>query len=152
MGELTYCEKVRAWFSNSKSFLLILSLQFGSAGMYVITMDALKKGMSHYVFVVYRNVVATVAIGPFALFLERFPSPLTHAFIINISHACMMHVQHTYMYFSSATFIMNWTLLIFQLAFRCYDLWLVLINVTNALLQAFIFIFFRTIVFIYHNK
>ncbi|MED6205178.1 hypothetical protein PIB30_015516 [Stylosanthes scabra] len=76
MGEeLSYCENVRAWFSKSKAFLLILSLQFGSAGMYIITMDALNKGMSHYVFVVYRNVVATVALGPFAFFLERKVRP-----------------------------------------------------------------------------
>ncbi|KAL1337258.1 hypothetical protein HN51_031922 [Arachis hypogaea] len=76
MGEeLSYCEKVRAWFTKSKAFLLILSLQFGSAGMYIITMDALNKGLSHYVFVVYRNVVATLALGPFAFFLERKVRP-----------------------------------------------------------------------------
>ncbi|KAL5071077.1 hypothetical protein RYX36_021964 [Vicia faba] len=71
MGELTCCEKVNAWLRNSKVYLLIISLQFGSAGMYVLTMDALNKGMSHYVFVVYRNVIATVALAPFAFFLER---------------------------------------------------------------------------------
>ncbi|XP_061341937.1 WAT1-related protein At4g08290-like [Gastrolobium bilobum] len=75
MGELTYSEKVRAWFRNSKSYLLIISLQFGSAGMYLITMDALNKGMSHYVFVVYRNVIATVTLAPFAFFLERKVRP-----------------------------------------------------------------------------
>ncbi|KAK2453399.1 WAT1-related protein [Trifolium repens] len=34
-------------------------------------MDALNKGMSHYIFVVYRNVIATIALAPFAFFLER---------------------------------------------------------------------------------
>ncbi|KAL1290580.1 hypothetical protein AAHE18_20G139900 [Arachis hypogaea] len=43
--------------------------------MYIITMDALNKGLSHYVFVVYRNVVATLALGPFAFFLERKVRP-----------------------------------------------------------------------------
>ncbi|XP_027368353.1 WAT1-related protein At4g08290-like [Abrus precatorius] len=43
--------------------------------MYLITMDALNKGMSHYVFVVYRNVIATVTLGPFAFFLERKVRP-----------------------------------------------------------------------------
>ncbi|KAI5394405.1 WAT1-related protein At4g08290 [Lathyrus oleraceus] len=71
MGGLTCCEKVNAWLRNSKDYLLIISLQFGSAGMYVLTMDALNKGMSHYAFVVYRNVIATVALAPFAFFLER---------------------------------------------------------------------------------
>ncbi|KAK7275668.1 hypothetical protein RIF29_16789 [Crotalaria pallida] len=75
MDEMTCCKKVGAWFTNSKSFLLILSLQFGSAGMYVITMDALNKGMSHYVFVVYRNVIATIALAPFAFYLERKVRP-----------------------------------------------------------------------------
>ncbi|KAG4958926.1 hypothetical protein JHK87_035559 [Glycine soja] len=65
------CKRVYEWLCNSKSYLIILSLQFGSAGMYLITMDALNKGMSHYVFVVYRNVIATIALGPFAFFLER---------------------------------------------------------------------------------
>lgn len=72
MGGLTCCEKVNAWLRNSKDYLLIISLQFGSAGMYVLTMDALNKGMSHYAFVVYRNVIATVALAPFAFFLERY--------------------------------------------------------------------------------
>jgi uncharacterized membrane protein YsdA (DUF1294 family) len=72
MGGLTYCEKTNAWLRNSKSYLLIISLQFGSAGMYVLTMDALNKGMSHYIFVVYRNVIATIALAPFAFFLERY--------------------------------------------------------------------------------
>ncbi|KAJ1439263.1 EamA domain [Sesbania bispinosa] len=71
MGVATCCEKVHSWLRESKALLLILSLQFGSAGMYVITMDALNKGMSHYVFVVYRNIIATVALGPFAFFIER---------------------------------------------------------------------------------
>ncbi|CAJ2674444.1 unnamed protein product [Trifolium pratense] len=75
MGELTYCEKANAWLRNSKAYLLIISLQFGSAGMYVLTMDALNKGMSHYIFVVYRNVIATVALVPFAFFLERKTRP-----------------------------------------------------------------------------
>ncbi|XP_058724506.1 WAT1-related protein At4g08290-like [Vicia villosa] len=71
MSELTCCEKLNAWLRKSKDYLLIISLQFGSAGMYVLTMDALNKGMSHYIFVVYRNIIATVALAPFAFFLER---------------------------------------------------------------------------------
>lgn len=71
MEEVTHCGKVHSWLRNSKAYLLIISLQFGSAGMYVITMDALNKGMSHYVFVVYRNIIATLALAPFAFFLER---------------------------------------------------------------------------------
>lgn len=121
MGEMTYFEKVRAKFSNSKAFLLILSLQFGSAGMYVITMDALNKGMSHYVFVVYRNVIATITLAPFAFFLERFNFPLfssshdhlaMHSKLTSIMHA-RMHACSTYNIHNTCVFnqsISSWTL------------------------------------------
>ncbi|XP_057442705.1 WAT1-related protein At4g08290-like [Lotus japonicus] len=75
MGVTTCCDKVHSWFRDSKALLIIISLQFGSAGMYVITKDALNKGMSHYVFVVYRNIIATIVLGPFAFFLERKTRP-----------------------------------------------------------------------------
>jgi len=74
MVELTFCKKVNAWFKIYKSYLLILGIQLGSAGMFVITMAALNKGMSHYVFVVYCNVIATIALAPFAFFLEKYYS------------------------------------------------------------------------------
>lgn len=47
------------------------SLQFGYAGMNIITKVSLNRGMSHYVLVVYRHAFATAAIAPFAFFLER---------------------------------------------------------------------------------
>ncbi|EHA8588542.1 putative WAT1-related protein [Cocos nucifera] len=46
-------------------------LQFGYAGMYLISVATLKQGMSHYVLVVYRNAIAAVVIFPFALWFER---------------------------------------------------------------------------------
>ncbi|KAK2976226.1 hypothetical protein RJ640_021937 [Escallonia rubra] len=58
-------------FSKLKPYLAMVSLQFGYAGMYIITMVSLKRGMSHWVLVVYRHVVATLVIAPFALVLER---------------------------------------------------------------------------------
>ncbi|XP_050943492.1 WAT1-related protein At1g21890-like isoform X2 [Cucumis melo] len=54
-----------------KPYLAMVSLQFGYAGMYIITMLCLKKGMNHYVLAVYRHVVATIVIVPFAIVLER---------------------------------------------------------------------------------
>ncbi|KAK9271098.1 hypothetical protein L1049_026687 [Liquidambar formosana] len=54
-----------------KPYLAMVSLQFGYAGMYIITMVSLKHGMSHYVLAVYRHAVATVVIAPFAIVLER---------------------------------------------------------------------------------
>jgi drug/metabolite transporter (DMT)-like permease len=49
----------------------MVSLQFGYAGMYIITMVSFKHGMSHWVLSVYRHVVATIFMAPFALVLER---------------------------------------------------------------------------------
>ncbi|KAH7567883.1 hypothetical protein ACOSP7_009885 [Xanthoceras sorbifolium] len=54
-----------------KPYLAMVSLQFGYAGMYIITMVSLKHGMSHYILAVYRHVVATLVIAPCALVLER---------------------------------------------------------------------------------
>ncbi|KAK3230670.1 hypothetical protein Dsin_002551 [Dipteronia sinensis] len=54
-----------------KPYLAMVSLQFGYAGLYIITMVSLKHGMSHYILSVYRHVVATLIISPFALVLER---------------------------------------------------------------------------------
>jgi hypothetical protein len=60
-----------AWLRNAKPYLLLLAVQFGSAGMFIFAMDAIKKGMSHYVFIVYRNAIAAVTLVPFAFHLER---------------------------------------------------------------------------------
>ncbi|GFY93498.1 nodulin MtN21 /EamA-like transporter family protein [Actinidia rufa] len=56
---------------NSKPYFAMISLQFGYAGMNIITKVSLNRGMSHYVLVVYRHAFATAVIAPFALFLER---------------------------------------------------------------------------------
>ncbi|KAI4982306.1 hypothetical protein ZWY2020_022798 [Hordeum vulgare] len=46
-------------------------LQVGFAGMYIIAVASLKAGMSHFVLVVYRNLVATAVMTPFAIYFER---------------------------------------------------------------------------------
>ncbi|XP_057974111.1 WAT1-related protein At4g08290-like isoform X2 [Malania oleifera] len=53
----------------------MVSLQFGSAGMYIISMVTLNHGMSRYVLIVYRNAVAALTIAPFAIALERKMRP-----------------------------------------------------------------------------
>ncbi|KAM7507730.1 hypothetical protein LguiA_018183 [Lonicera macranthoides] len=52
-------------------YLAMVSLQFGYSGMHIITMLSLKRGMSHWVLVVYRHAAATLVVAPFALILER---------------------------------------------------------------------------------
>ncbi|BAT82055.1 hypothetical protein VIGAN_03199900 [Vigna angularis var. angularis] len=111
------CKKVYEWLCNAKAYLIILSLQFGSAGMYLITMDALNKGMSHYVFVVYRNIIATVVLGPFAFFLERkvrpkmtiriFSELMAVAFVEIILDQCFTFLGMKYTSASFASAVMN---------------------------------------------
>ncbi|KAJ0713824.1 putative EamA domain-containing protein [Helianthus annuus] len=59
------------FFLTSKPYIAMICLQFGYAGMNIITKVSLNRGMSHYVLVVYRHAFATAAIAPFALYLER---------------------------------------------------------------------------------
>ncbi|KAK2968516.1 hypothetical protein RJ640_016835 [Escallonia rubra] len=54
-----------------KPYIAMVALQFGYAGMYIITMVSFNQGMSHWVLVVYRHLAATLVIAPFALTLER---------------------------------------------------------------------------------
>ncbi|CAL0328798.1 unnamed protein product [Lupinus luteus] len=53
----------------------MISLQFGYAGMNIITKVSLNQGMSHYVLVVYRHAFATAVIAPFAFIFERKGQP-----------------------------------------------------------------------------
>ncbi|XP_010091381.2 WAT1-related protein At4g08300 [Morus notabilis] len=58
-------------FLKMKPYLAMVSLQFGYAGMYIISMVSFKHGMSHFVLSVYRHVVAFLIMAPFAIVLER---------------------------------------------------------------------------------
>ncbi|XP_058107366.1 WAT1-related protein At5g07050-like [Magnolia sinica] len=64
-----------SFFQKCKPYIAMISLQFGYAGMNIITKVSLNRGMSHYVLVVYRHAFATGAIAPFALILERKVRP-----------------------------------------------------------------------------
>ncbi|KAK1424104.1 hypothetical protein QVD17_19416 [Tagetes erecta] len=57
--------------NSSKPYLAMVALQFGYAGMYIITMIGMKRGLSHWILVVYRHATATLVIAPFALAFER---------------------------------------------------------------------------------
>ncbi|XP_021810263.1 WAT1-related protein At4g08290 [Prunus avium] len=58
-----------------KPYLLVVSLQFGSAGLYIISMVTLNHGMNRFVLIVYRNAAAALFLAPFALVLERKTRP-----------------------------------------------------------------------------
>lgn len=68
-------EKLGNFLEVSKPYFAMTSLQFGYAGMNIITKVSLNRGMSHYVLVVYRHAFATAVIAPFAIFFERNAQP-----------------------------------------------------------------------------
>ncbi|WVZ05511.1 hypothetical protein V8G54_018857 [Vigna mungo] len=53
-------------FHKLKPFIGVVFLQFGYSGMDILSKAALNRGMSNYVFVVYRHVFAFVVMAPFA--------------------------------------------------------------------------------------
>ncbi|KVI04945.1 Drug/metabolite transporter [Cynara cardunculus var. scolymus] len=58
-----------------KPYFAVIFLQFGNAGLVIIAKAALNHGMNHYTFAVYRNLIATLVITPFALFFESKGRP-----------------------------------------------------------------------------
>ncbi|AQK83190.1 nodulin protein [Zea mays] len=61
--------------NDVKPYLAMVLLQVGFSGMYIVSVASLKRGMNHFVLVVYRNLVATVVMAPFALLFERRVRP-----------------------------------------------------------------------------
>ncbi|CAH8297113.1 unnamed protein product [Eruca vesicaria subsp. sativa] len=56
---------------SAKPYFTMVCLQFGYAGMNLLSKAVLDRGMSHYVLVSYRNAFATAAMAPFAFLSER---------------------------------------------------------------------------------
>nr|POE80566.1 protein walls are thin 1 [Quercus suber] len=57
---------------RAKLHLAMIVCQLGFAGNHIILKIALNMGISLLVFPVYRNIVALVALVPFAYFLEKY--------------------------------------------------------------------------------
>ncbi|XP_073285979.1 WAT1-related protein At1g43650 [Primulina huaijiensis] len=52
-------------------YIVVIFIQFAYAGMALLSKAAIAQGMNPFVFVAYRQAIATVALAPFAYFLER---------------------------------------------------------------------------------
>lgn len=83
-------EMLQSGYNKAKPYLLMVVVQSGAAGMYLISSVVLKQGMSRYVLVVYRNAVGALVLAPFAIFLERSLS--IHMFL-NFATLCYKCVQ-----------------------------------------------------------
>lgn len=71
MGEQRCGRKLSAAWRKIRPYILVVLLQFGTAGTYVVSTLTLKHGMNRYVLIAYRHLVAALVISPFALLLER---------------------------------------------------------------------------------
>ncbi|XP_077250094.1 WAT1-related protein At1g44800-like [Tasmannia lanceolata] len=98
-------------FSKMRPYMAMVLLQFGYAGMFIISMLCLKRGLSHYVLVVYRHLVATIVMAPFALVLERKVRPkLTLPIFLKITVLGLLepvidqNLYYVGMQYTSATF------------------------------------------------
>ncbi|XP_052204293.1 WAT1-related protein At4g08300-like [Diospyros lotus] len=111
MGDQSSSGMLCLMVNKLKPYLIMVSLQFGYAGMYIVTMLSLKRGMNHFVLVVYRHAVATLFIAPFALVLERKTRPkLTLSVFLKVMALALIEPvidQNLYylgMKYTSATF------------------------------------------------
>ncbi|ERN18271.1 hypothetical protein AMTRI_Chr10g5330 [Amborella trichopoda] len=94
-----------------------LLFQTSLAVMYLITRLAFEQGMSRFIFVTYRQAVATVVISPIAYFLDRNSRPplnmktLCHIFVLALFGVPLSQTLYfTGLYYTSSTFaatIMN---------------------------------------------
>ncbi|XVE99521.1 hypothetical protein REPUB_Repub03eG0206200 [Reevesia pubescens] len=98
-------------FSQAKPFLGVILLQFGFAGMSIITKSALNQGMSQHVLVVYRHAIAFLISAPFAIVLDRKVRPkMTQSIFVKILLLGLLeptidqNLYYTGMKYTTATF------------------------------------------------
>ncbi|PSS31714.1 WAT1-related protein [Actinidia chinensis var. chinensis] len=76
---------VKGLVETNKPYVCMLLTQLIYAGMALMSKAALTKGMNPYVFVVYRQALATLVMAPFAIFLEsKTAPPLTYKILFKI--------------------------------------------------------------------
>ncbi|KAK3043897.1 hypothetical protein RJ639_000596 [Escallonia herrerae] len=78
----------RSAVERNKPYIAVIFIQFVYAGMSLLSKAAITKGMNPYVFVAYRQAFATLALAPFAFFLERITMSLNlYYFALNYTSA-----------------------------------------------------------------
>lgn len=123
-GKDTMISKPKIKMEKFKPHLAQISVRVIYAGMNIITRIALVDGMNPYVLVTYRQVVATLAIAPFAYVLERDQRPpltLSISFQIFLLALCGITITQNFyftgLYYTSSTFTSAMTNLIPVLTF-----------------------------------
>ncbi|KAG9131914.1 hypothetical protein Leryth_026518 [Lithospermum erythrorhizon] len=98
---------------NVKCYTAVIILKFIYTGQSLLTKASISQGMPPNVFAAYQQAIATLALAPFAFYLERDTStPLTLKILSKIITIAVLGLTLTYyfyftaMKFVSATFIM----------------------------------------------
>ncbi|CAN1747025.1 WAT1-related protein At2g39510 [Linum perenne] len=89
--------------NQAKPFLAVIFIQFGYAGMNIISKYALNQGMSQHVLVVYRHAIATVVLAPFAFYFDRKVRPKMTMGVF-LKPTIDQNLFYTGMKYTSATF------------------------------------------------
>ncbi|XP_058760907.1 WAT1-related protein At4g08290-like [Vicia villosa] len=61
--------------SKAKPYVLTVAVQLGFAVASIFALASFNIGMSRFVFIVYRNIIAAITLAPFAWFFERKARP-----------------------------------------------------------------------------
>ncbi|KAK9943913.1 hypothetical protein M0R45_009503 [Rubus argutus] len=108
MKSLSYASMA---MERHKVYIAMLFIQFVYAGMALFSKAAISKGMNPFVFVVYRQAFATLALAPFAFFFESSKEvPLSYTLLIKIFFISLfgitlsLNLYYVAMNYTSATF------------------------------------------------
>ncbi|XP_009368515.1 WAT1-related protein At1g43650 isoform X1 [Pyrus x bretschneideri] len=109
---------------SHKAYIAMLFIQFVYAGMALFSKAAISKGMNPFVFVVYRQAFASLALAPFAFFLESsIEAPLSYTllckiFLVSLSGITLsLNLYYVAINYTSATFAAATTTLIPSITF-----------------------------------
>ncbi|GAA0171889.1 hypothetical protein LIER_25823 [Lithospermum erythrorhizon] len=99
--------------ANMKCFIAVVIIKFIYTGQSLLTKASISEGMPPNVFAAYQQAIASLALAPFAFYLERNSSiPLTMKILWKIIVISVFGLTLTYYFFftalkyASATFIM----------------------------------------------
>ncbi|GFZ11041.1 nodulin MtN21 /EamA-like transporter family protein [Actinidia rufa] len=96
-------------YDRLKPFLAVIFLQFGFAGMDILSKVALNEGMSNYVFVVYRHAIATIVMAPFAIILDK-PVIDQNLYFLGMKYTTATFATAMSNMLPAITFLMAWIL------------------------------------------
>ncbi|XP_042492883.1 WAT1-related protein At1g43650-like [Macadamia integrifolia] len=110
--------------ASHKPYLAMLSIQFVYAGMALFSKASIDQGMNPYIFVVYRQAFASLALAPFAFFLERKKAPplsfilLFKIFLVSLCGLTLsLNLYYAALNYTTATFAAATTNLIPAITF-----------------------------------